>query len=76
MSQGCLMELRHVSERIKEFFYFNYNLMFFQFSYFLASYSKFQFASFGIVSGVPFIGFGALPKYNAPIIDLHGTEVN
>ena len=46
----------------------------FQFSYFLASYSKFRFASFGIVSGVPFLGFGPLPGYRAPIIDLHGLR--
>jgi poly(3-hydroxybutyrate) depolymerase len=44
-----------------------------QFSYFLASFSTFKFASFGIVSGVPFLGFGPLPKYKAPIIDFHGV---
>ena len=45
----------------------------FQFSYYLASYSSFKFASFGIVSGVPFLGFGPLPGYKTPIIDLHGV---
>jgi len=45
-----------------------------QFSYYLASYSSFKFASFGIVSGVPFIGYGALPAYKTPIIDFHGTQ--
>ena len=45
-----------------------------QFSYYLASYSSFKFASFGIVAGVPFIGFGALPPYKAPVIDFHGTQ--
>ena len=44
-----------------------------QFSYFLASFSTFKFASFGIVSGVPFLGFGPLPKYQTPIIDFHGV---
>ena len=44
-----------------------------QFSYFLASFSSFKFASFGIVSGVPFLGFGPLPKYKTPIIDFHGV---
>ncbi len=23
---------------------------------------------------MPFLGFGSLPKYKAPIIDIHGTE--
>jgi len=44
-----------------------------QFSYFLASFSSLKFASFGIVSGVPFLGFGPLPKYVTPIIDFHGV---
>jgi len=44
-----------------------------QFSYFLASFSNFKFASFGIVSGVPFLGFGPLPTYKVPIIDFHGV---
>ena len=26
------------------------------------------------MSGVPFIGFGALPSYKTPIIDFHGTQ--
>ena len=45
----------------------------FQFSYYLASYSSFKFASFGIVSGVPFLGFGPLPRYRTNIIDFHGA---
>ena len=45
----------------------------FQFSYYLASYSSFKFASFGIVSGVPFLGFGPLPPYKTNIIDFHGV---
>ena len=45
----------------------------FQFSYYLASYSSFKFASFGIVSGVPFLGFGPLPRYKTNIIDFHGV---
>lgn len=45
-----------------------------QFSYYLASYSNYKFASFGIVAGVPFIGFGALPPYKTAIIDFHGTQ--
>ena len=53
---------------------FLFVIFLFQFSYFLASYSKFRFASFGIVSGVPFLGFGPLPGYRAPIIDLHGLR--
>ena len=47
-----------------------------QFTYYLASFSNIQFASVGIVSGSPLLGFGPLPPTQVPIIDFHGLLDN
>ena len=44
-----------------------------QFTYYLASFSSIKFASVGIVSGSPLLGFGPLPPTQVPIIDFHGV---
>ena len=44
-----------------------------QFTYYLASFSSIKFASVGIVSGSPLLGFGPLPPAQVPIIDFHGV---